>query len=185
MGEDTDRPEPESGVGWLPDLLEHARKVVKDKGVKERVKVDSEKDLAFLVYSSGTTGLPKGVMLSHSNVVSNLFMVHSSEGTIMHWKRDKVLSVLPYYHIYGMSFPLTSIYNSLSALSVLFFGVPKTNKNRTSMPRPCSRICWHYNTCHVFLRPQALLQPHPRPQNNIHICCAASGPSSRQESNSR
>lgn len=70
----------------------------------ERERLDCERDLAFLVYSSGTTGLPKGVMLSHLNVVSDLFMVNSSEGTLLNWKRDKVLSVLPYYHIYGMSF---------------------------------------------------------------------------------
>ena len=44
------------------------------KGVKkvERAKVDPEKDLCFLCYSSGTTGLPKGVRLTHRNVVSNV-----------------------------------------------------------------------------------------------------------------
>ncbi|PVH74778.1 putative 4-coumarate--CoA ligase 1 [Cadophora sp. DSE1049] len=100
IGEEADRPPKDAGVRWFPDLLDEARKIIDEKGVKERVEVDCEKDLAFLVYSSGTTGLPKGVMLSHLNVVSNLFMLNSSEGTILHWKRDRVLSVLPYYHIY-------------------------------------------------------------------------------------
>lgn len=67
----------------------------------EREKLVPEQDLAFLVYSSGTTGLPKGVMLSHLNVVSDLFMVNSNEGQILGWRDDRVLSVLPYYHIYG------------------------------------------------------------------------------------
>lgn len=76
------------------------------KGWKgERTKIDAEKDLAFLVYSSGTTGLPKGVMLTHLNVVSQLFMLNSVEGDILKWDRDKVLSVLPYYHIYGTYLP--------------------------------------------------------------------------------
>ncbi|KAE9370834.1 acetyl-CoA synthetase-like protein [Stipitochalara longipes BDJ] len=86
--------EQESGLGYWRDFLVD--------GGGEREEVDCEKDLAFLVYSSGTTGLPKGVMLSHFNVVSNMYMVHSSEGTFLHWKEDSLLSVLPFYHIYGL-----------------------------------------------------------------------------------
>ncbi|PQE06850.1 hypothetical protein CJF32_00010419 [Rutstroemia sp. NJR-2017a WRK4] len=63
--------------------------------------INPRKDLAYLVYSSGTTGLPKGVMLSHRNVVADLFMVASREGTMMSWEKDRILSVLPFYHIYG------------------------------------------------------------------------------------
>ena len=42
------------------------------KSFPENVDVDFEKDLASLPHSSGTTGLPKGVMLSHYNLVSNV-----------------------------------------------------------------------------------------------------------------
>lgn len=37
-----------------------------------RTKIQPEKDIAFLVYSSGTTGLPKGVMLTHRNIIANI-----------------------------------------------------------------------------------------------------------------
>lgn len=48
----------------------------------ERVKIDSE-DLAYLACSSGTTGLSKGVMLTHRNVVANLIQVASREGKMI------------------------------------------------------------------------------------------------------
>ncbi len=101
MGEESEKPGREDGVGWFQDLLSDARRSVRKEGVSGRVEVDPEADLAFLVYSSGTTGLPKGVMLSHRNVVADLLMVNWSEGQILSWEKDKVLSVLPYYHIYG------------------------------------------------------------------------------------
>ncbi|PQE05507.1 phenylacetyl- ligase protein [Rutstroemia sp. NJR-2017a BBW] len=57
-----------------------------------RETITPRKDLAYLVYSSGTTGLPKGVMLSHRNVVADLLMVASREGTMMSWEKDRILS---------------------------------------------------------------------------------------------
>ncbi|MCJ1384106.1 hypothetical protein MMC17_007222 [Xylographa soralifera] len=74
-----------------------------------RTKLDPQKDLAFLVYSSGTTGHPKGVMLSHSNIVSNVLMAYAGEGGHLSWKGgpdgdgDIVLAFLPFYHIYGLT----------------------------------------------------------------------------------
>ena len=66
-------------------------------------------DLAFLAYSSGTTGLPKGVMLSHGNIVSNVNMLMSGEEQHLTWngnadgKGDRILGFLPFFHIYGLT----------------------------------------------------------------------------------
>lgn len=68
-----------------------------------RRKAKPSSDLAFLVYSSGTTGLPKGVMLSHTNIVSDLCMVHGSVGASYQPQQDKILGVLPFFHIYGLT----------------------------------------------------------------------------------
>ncbi|THV49321.1 hypothetical protein BGAL_0201g00210 [Botrytis galanthina] len=101
-------------TGWCIEILVQGGEVPEgERGIRDifmgdegrdekRVNVDPEKDLAYLVYSSGTTGLPKGVMLTHRNVVANLMQVASREGKLMRWDRDRILSVLPFFHAYGL-----------------------------------------------------------------------------------
>ena len=67
------------------------------------VVIDPEEDVVVLPYSSGTTGLPKGVMLTHSNLTSNVDQLIGRR-EIGAPKPDDVLMVhLPLYHIYGMN----------------------------------------------------------------------------------
>ena len=59
--------------------------------------------LAALPFSSGTTGLPKGVMLSHSNLVTNCFQ-YLAPGEASTYTPDEILlCLLPLYHIYGLN----------------------------------------------------------------------------------
>ena len=62
----------------------------------------SEQTLAALPYSSGTTGLPKGVMLSHSNLVANVYQLLGPHATPLN-SADNILCCLPLYHIYGLN----------------------------------------------------------------------------------
>ncbi|MCD5345792.1 AMP-binding protein [Agromyces sp. H3Y2-19a] len=64
------------------------------------VSFDPATHLAVLPYSSGTTGRPKGVMLTHRNLVAN---VAQCSATIALTDGDRVLAVLPFFHIYGMT----------------------------------------------------------------------------------
>jgi acyl-CoA synthetase (AMP-forming)/AMP-acid ligase II len=64
------------------------------------VGIDPEADLVVLPYSSGTTGLPKGVMLTHRNLVANLCQVQASYPIA---EGDTLVGVLPFFHIYGMT----------------------------------------------------------------------------------
>jgi acyl-CoA synthetase (AMP-forming)/AMP-acid ligase II len=63
------------------------------------VAVDSATHLAVLPYSSGTTGRPKGVRLSHRNLIANLAQVEDH----LVRRDDVVMAVLPFFHIYGMT----------------------------------------------------------------------------------
>ncbi|OOO07048.1 AMP-dependent synthetase and ligase [Aspergillus oryzae] len=74
-----------------------------------KTKINPDKDLSFLVYSSGTTGVPKGVMLSHRNIVANSLQLAAGEAGHLTWnggadgKGDRVLAFLPFFHIYGLT----------------------------------------------------------------------------------
>src|ERR1043165_448927 len=70
-----------------------------DNGRAEQVEINSRKDLVALPYSSGTTGLPKGVMLTHHNLVANLCQM---EGLCYFYETDTLICVLPLFHIYGL-----------------------------------------------------------------------------------
>ena len=64
------------------------------------VSFDPATHLAVLPYSSGTTGHPKGVMLTHRNLVANVAQSVPAVGVAA---GDRVLAVLPFFHIYGMT----------------------------------------------------------------------------------
>ena len=64
------------------------------------IDIDPARDLAALPYSSGTTGLPKGVMLTHRNLIANVLQL---EDAFAIEPDDVMIGVLPFFHIYGQT----------------------------------------------------------------------------------
>ena len=87
---DVDKSESADPGAFLAMLQEHA--------------AAASKELAAIFYTSGSTGAPKGVMLSHRNLISN------TVGTVDYLRlmaEDSVIQILPFYYIYGNSLLLT------------------------------------------------------------------------------
>ncbi len=73
--------------------------LLESDGIFPPVEIDPREDLVALPYSSGTTGLPKGVMLTHHNLVANMCQM---EGLSYFSDHDTLVAVLPMFHIYGL-----------------------------------------------------------------------------------
>ena len=102
-----DARDPEGKLRHFTEIRDRGR----DEGAASpRTQVDPRKDAAFIVYSSGTTGLPKGVPLTHYNIVANLeqlVYVDTLNGLTpfggVDGKGDKQLAILPFFHVYVSS----------------------------------------------------------------------------------
>ena len=72
--------------------------------------------LAVLPYSSGTTGNPKGVMLTHRNLVANVAQIRPLHGMVAD---DVVIAIMPFFHIYGMTVLLDAALHARARLVIM------------------------------------------------------------------
>lgn len=92
------------------------------------VEIDPENDIALYQYTGGTTGLPKGAMLTHANVVANTEQVaiwfhNCREGV------DKMLGVIPFFHVFAMTAVMNlSVRKALEIIAIPRFELDQTLK---------------------------------------------------------
>jgi long-chain acyl-CoA synthetase len=85
-------------------------------------------DIAFLQYTGGTTGVPKGVMLTHRNLVANLQQAHAWLKNVLEEGGETIITALPLYHVFA-----------LTANCLTFFKIGATNVLITN-PRDIPRL---------------------------------------------
>jgi long-chain acyl-CoA synthetase len=89
--------EPVKGLRSVQDLINRGQSLTSEAAVEEIKNGITEDELATIIYTSGTTGVPKGVMLSHRNVVSNFLTLAEilPKNTVF-----RAMSFLPLCHVY-------------------------------------------------------------------------------------
>jgi len=86
---------PSATVAWFHQLISE------DKSPTPAV-IDAAKDCAVQQYTGGTTGLPKGAMLSHANIAANMSQI-DAWGCGLFYPPSKVVAILPFFHIFAMT----------------------------------------------------------------------------------
>ena len=109
----------EKGIYHMSNLIKDTEPDVTE------VKVNPKEDIAVIQYTGGTTGLPKGAMLTHYNLISNAHQIIPYTEALMRRfgeERVKSISVLPWYHIYGQTCEIVagSLINSQAILFAQF-----------------------------------------------------------------
>ncbi|MBV9538155.1 MAG: AMP-binding protein, partial [Acidisphaera sp.] len=95
---------------WGPTVLRY-REVMAGHGPPTPVTIDPEGDIAVLQYTGGTTGTPKGAMLSHANLTINAMQVRRHMPSLREGA-ERMMGVLPFFHVFAM----TSVMNCGIAL---------------------------------------------------------------------
>ena len=135
-------------------------------GPAPAVAIDPHADLVVLPYSSGTTGLAKGVMLTHHNLVANMYQVLEA---VPLTPADTLIGILPFYHIYAMEL-------------ILNYAL-KCGTTIVTMPRfeldPFLRLLQEHRVTYAFLVPPIVLalakQPLVEQYDLSHLRMIVSG----------
>lgn len=90
-------------------LLKDTIETINYQGI---IPVETKSDVAKLIYTSGTTGKPKGVMLTHENILHNIQNIEKTFHDLQNEKEYTSLNILPWAHIYGLTTEL--YYNMLN-----------------------------------------------------------------------
>ena len=126
------------------ELLESGKKAWNEEKLEE-VKSNVESDsIATIIYTSGTTGVPKGVMLSHGNIVSNV--ISATKRFPFEDRNQTALSFLPICHIFERTFIYGYLHNSISVYFAESLDTISENLNEvkpnfmTAVPRLLEKV---------------------------------------------
>jgi long-chain acyl-CoA synthetase len=134
---------PAKGLHWLQDLL---KKYPPDP---PKVSIDPAKDLAALPYTGGTTGNPKGVMLTHRNMLAAQALAKAAFPSFSPGK-EVLIAFLPFFHIYGQ---VVIMLNGLAeGYLLVLFTSPDTEAILSAMERYQATVFFGVPTLFEYLK---------------------------------
>jgi long-chain acyl-CoA synthetase len=130
-------------VHWLQDLLK------KYPAKPPAVTIDPESDLAVLPYTGGTTGNPKGVMLTHYNLIAAQTMGRAAFPMFEQGK-EVILAFLPFFHIYGQV--VIMLQGLCQGHLLVLFTTPDTEAILEAMERYRATVFYGVPTLYEYLK---------------------------------
>ena len=107
-------------ISWYHDLIDN-------DGVLKPVVIDPHEDIALFQYTGGTTGVPKGAMLTHANVVANTTQAALWLGC--EEAEEKMLGVIPFFHVFAMTAVMNlSVLKAMEITAIPRFELDQTLK---------------------------------------------------------
>ena len=129
------------------NIINHYSNVKKIK--KDFYTVDHN-DLSHIIYTSGTSGKPKGVMLSHQNLLSNIDSIQKRFIDLSYKKNLKTFNILPWAHIYSLN---TELYYNLFQKNIIYI-----NSDQNQFLKELSEVQPHL----LYLVPRILEEIHKK-----------------------
>ena len=87
----------------IPNAVQFSTALREGAGLSWRPEPIGPEGIAFLQYTGGTTGVPKGAVLTHRNIVANLQQHHAQINSVLQEGGDIVITALPLFHIYALT----------------------------------------------------------------------------------
>lgn len=112
---------PQKRVHWFHDITNNEGRI-------NAVQIDPENDVAVLQYTGGTTGVPKGAMLTHYNIYANAQQCAAWLGEVRKGQQ-RMLGVLPFFHVFAMTAIMNlSVINAFEIIALPRFDLKDTLK---------------------------------------------------------
>jgi long-chain acyl-CoA synthetase len=147
----------------------------KTKPKPPKFDTNAKEDIAILQYTGGTTGLPKGAMLTHYNLVSNCIAMNKWTQTVIKRGKDTALTTLPLFHIYGMQVCMNSLI--MNGITIALHPDPRDQKGLFEVIKATHPALFPgVPTMYMRLLERDDLEDYTKDLKSIKICNTAAAP---------